>query len=182
MADPIIVYAALAALTGILWLGAFDKLRDFAAFEGAIAGYRLLPSALQKPFAAVFVGAEVAAGALLLVPEWRAAGAVLTLAVLAVATLGVVVNLLRGNTDIDCGCGGLANTSGGLSWWVVARNGLPVLLAMIVLASAGQVARELVWLDGVTFFGAALALLGLYLVFSQLIESHLRIQKTRSQS
>src|SRR5690606_28375592 len=145
-----------------LWLGAFDKLRDFAAFEGVVAGYRLLPSVLHRPFAAAFVGAEVAAGALLLAPDWRAAGAVLTLAVLLVATLGVAINLLRGNTDIDCGCGGLANASGGLSWWLVARNGLPLLLAAMVLASAGQASRDLVWLDGVTFFGAALAVLGLY--------------------
>ncbi len=182
MADPIIVYAALAALTGILWLGALDKLRNFAAFEGAVAGYRLLPAILHRPFAAAFIGAELATGAMLLTPDWRMAGAMLTLAILAVATLGVAINLLRGNTDIDCGCGGLVHASSGLSWWVVARNGLPALLAVMVLASAGRASRELVWFDGVTFFGAALALLGLYLVSNQLIESHLRIQKTRSQS
>ncbi|HUH40057.1 MAG TPA: MauE/DoxX family redox-associated membrane protein [Castellaniella sp.] len=182
MADPIIVYTALAVLAGILWLGALDKLRHFAAFEGAVAGYRLLPEAAQKPFAMVFVGAEVLVGILLLMPEGRVAGALGAMGILSVASLGVAINLLRGRTNIDCGCGGLGHTSTGLSWWVVGRNAMLVVLALVALTRTGQGARELVWVDGVTFFGAALAMLGLYLVLNQLIESHLRMQKNGSQS
>ncbi|CAM5786039.1 MauE/DoxX family redox-associated membrane protein [Castellaniella caeni] len=179
MGDPIIVYSALAVLVVVLWLGAFDKLRHFAEFEAAVSGYRLLPTALQRPFAVLFVLAELASGALLLLPAARASGALAALGVVLLASAGVVVNLLRGNTDVSCGCGGLAQASTGLSWWLVLRNGL--LAALAVIVGAGMGARPLGWLDGLTFFGLTLSVLALYLVFNQLLASHLQMQK-RSQS
>ncbi len=182
MGDPVIAYAALAVLTAIFWLGALHKLRDWTGFEAAVAGYRLLPAVLHRPFAFVFIAAELLAGGLLLWPAARAAGVAVALAVLAAASLGVTVNLLRGRTDIDCGCGGLSQAPTSLSWWVVARNGLLALLALLAWPEGGgAAARDLVWLDGVTFFGMSLALLGLYLAFNQLLASHLEMRK-RSQS
>lgn len=181
MADPIIVYAALAVLAAILWLGLLDKLRHFAEFEGAVAGYRLLATWLHRPFALMFVSGELTAGMLLLWPQTRAAGALGALSILLVASAGMAINLLRGHTHVDCGCGGLAHATTGLTWWLVVRNGLLAGLALIVLGHARLASRDLGWLDGVTFFGLTLALLGLYLVFNQLIASHLRMQK-RSQS
>ncbi|MFT0533716.1 MauE/DoxX family redox-associated membrane protein [Castellaniella hirudinis] len=179
MDDPIIVYAALAVLVVILWLGALDKLRHFAQFEAAVAAYRLLPRALNTPFALFFVAGELASGALLLVPSGRSAGALAAGALVLLASAGVAVNLLRGHTRISCGCGGLAQAATGLTWWLLLRNGLLAGLAGLVLS--GMAARDLVWLDGLTFFGLTLSLLGLYLVFNQLIASHLRMQE-RSQS
>jgi hypothetical protein len=183
MGDPVIAYAALAVLTAIFWLGALHKLRDWSGFEAAVAGYRLLPTVLHRPFALVFVVAELLAGGLLLWPAARAAGVAVALAVLAAATLGVAVNLLRGRAGIDCGCGGLSRAPSSLSWWMVSRNGLLAALALLAWPSraGGPSARDLAWLDGVTFFGLSLALLGLYLAFNQLLASHLEMRK-RSQS
>ncbi|CAM5201428.1 Methylamine utilization protein MauE OS=Castellaniella defragrans (strain DSM / CCUG 39792 /65Phen) OX=1437824 GN=BN940_17501 PE=4 SV=1 [Castellaniella denitrificans] len=182
MGDPVIAYAALAVLTAIFWLGALHKLRDWSGFEAAVAGYRLLPTVLHRPFALVFVVAELLAGGLLLWPAARAAGVAVALAVLVAATLGVTMNLLRGRIDIDCGCGGLSRAPASLSWWVVSRNGLLAALALTAWPRAGgQAARDLAWLDGITFFGLSLALLGLYLAFNQLLASHLEMRK-RSQS
>jgi len=183
MGDPVIAYAALAALAAIFWLGALYKLRDFAGFESAVAGYRLLPAVLHRPFSLAFVAAELLAGGFLLWPAARAPGALLALAVLAAATLGVVVNLLRGRTDIDCGCGGLSRAPASLSWWMVSRNGLLAALALLAWPpqAGGPSARDLAWLDGITFLGLSLALLGLYLAFNQLLASHLEMRK-RSQS
>ena len=56
-------------------------------------------------------------------------------------------------------------------------------LAALAVASgdwAINSARELVWVDGLTFFGATLALLGLYYAANQLIESHLKFQKMQN--
>ena len=180
--DPIIIYACLAVLAVILWLGVIDKLWHFTAFELSVAGYQLLPAVMHRPFAIAFVASELAAGLLLLAPPGRVAGALLALAVLVVATCGVVVNLVRGNTDIDCGCGGLSRFAEGLTWWIVGRNALLAGLAVLVLMFAGAASRDLVWLDGITFFGTALAMLGLYFVLNQLIASHMHMQKVRSQS
>lgn len=179
MDDPIVVYSALAVLVVVIWLGAFDKLRHFAEFESAVAGYQLLPTALHRPFAMLFVVAELGSGALLLMPAARSLGALLALGVVLLASAGVVVNLLRGHTNVSCGCGGLAHASTGLSWWLVLRNGL--LAALAVVVSAGMGTRDLGWLDGLTFFGLTLSVLALYLVFNQLLASHLQMQK-RSQS
>lgn len=174
--DPVLVYASVACLVVLMGLGALDKLRHFSLFEAAVGGYRLLPEALQRPFSLLFVAGEALAAPLLLWPATRQAGAVLVLLVLVVATAGIVLNLLRGRRDVDCGCSGLGESSAGLSWWLVGRN---VVLAGLALISGGwavQSARELVWVDGLTFFGTTLALLGLYHAANQLIESHLKFQ------
>src|SRR5690606_12572110 len=182
MGDPVIVYAALVVLTTVLWLGALHKLRDFVGFESAVAGYRLLRAFLDRVFAVAFIVAELLAGGLLLWPAARAAGVLVALAVLATASLGVVVNLLRGRSDIDCGCGGLSRSPGSLSWWMMLRNALLAALALLAWPRTdGVVVRDLVWLDGITFFGLSLALLGLYLAFNQLLASHVEMRK-RSQS
>lgn len=186
MSSVVVLYAAQAALAAILLLGAFDKLRDFRAFESAVAGYRLLPSTIHRAFAVTFVAAEGLGGVLLLSWSGSVAGAALGLATLAVAVMGLSVNLVRGRTDIDCGCGGVSTSGSGLSWWLVVRNAVLCLDAVAILAvHLGAIpGYHLSWLgvDGITFVGATLAMLGLYYIFNQLIEVHMRIQKLRSQS
>jgi len=175
--DPVIMYASVASMAVLLCIGGLDKLRHFELFEAAVAGYRLLPEALLRPFAGVFVAAELVAAPLLVVPASRGYGSVLALAVLAVATLGIVINLLRGRRDVDCGCSGLGRPSAGLSWWLVGRN---AMLALLALTAGGawwtETARELAWVDSLTFFGATLSLLGLYFAANQLIDSHVKFQ------
>src|SRR5699024_9282443 len=127
--DSVIIYASMAVLAVILWLGVIDKLWHFTAFELSVAGYQLLPAILHRPFAIAFIAGELAAGLLLLIPGGRMAGAALALVVLVTATFGVTINLLRGNIDIDCGCGGLSRFAEGLTWWIVARNTLLAGLA-----------------------------------------------------
>ncbi|EJC62099.1 methylamine utilization protein MauE [Alcaligenes ammonioxydans] len=178
--DPVLTYASLACLAVLMGLGALDKLRHFSLFEAAVGAYRLLPEALVRPFSVLFVAAEALSTPLLLWPASRSLGAVLALCVLLVATSGIVLNLLRGRRDVDCGCSGLGESSGGLSWWLVARNAVLAALALVSGDWASDGARELVWVDGLTFFGTTLALLGLYYAANQLIESHLKFQKMQN--
>lgn len=178
--DPLLVYMSCAALAIILLMGGLDKLRNFSLFEGAVLAYRILPSASSKLFAAAFVAAELCSGLLLLVPQTRLMGAVVALLVMLVATAGVVFNLMRGHTDVACGCGSLKDQSAGLSWWLVARNFiLMALLIGILLPTNMAFDRHFGWVDGITFFGATLALLGLYYAANQLIESHVKLQKLK---
>jgi hypothetical protein len=182
MIAPVVVYAAVAALAAVIWLGVLDKLRRFADFRAAVEAYRLLPGGLTGVFAALFVCIEVAAGALLLFAAGRIAGAVLAILAVGVASAAVAVNLLRGYTDIDCGCGGLSRFSPGLSWWMVVRNIGLLLLAFVVVLGADRPAASMMWLDRITLAGLAIALVGFYYLANQLIDLHLRARKLRSQT
>ncbi len=102
--------------------------------------------------------------------------------IVGVASAGLAVNLLRGYTDIDCGCGGLSHFSPGLSWWMLARNAVLLLLALVVVAGTNPLAARIAGLDRVTFVGLAIMLIGLYYLSNQLIDLHLRVQKLRSQT
>lgn len=176
--QTMIGYSAIGALTVILWVGAYEKLRNLWIFEAAVSGYDLLPHWLWRPFAAAYPLLEVAAGALLLVPQTRMAGVVATLLVLAMATGAVAINLLRGKSEIDCGCGGLSNSYSGLSWWLVIRNACLIVLALAIVPVAHGGAGQPVsinWLDSLNLVGFSIALIGLYAIFNQLMSSYQRM-------
>ncbi|HEY5645870.1 MAG TPA: MauE/DoxX family redox-associated membrane protein [Pseudomonadales bacterium] len=112
LAAGLLVFAA-----GLFASAALHKIRTFTEFTGFVAGYRLLPQALVRPASGVIVAAEIAAiaGALLLIP----ALALLPMLLLVLYAGAMVINLLRGRDDIDCGCGG---TPMPISTTAVARN------------------------------------------------------------
>jgi hypothetical protein len=181
MNDPVLFYGASAALACVLLLGALEKMKDVAAFSAAVSAYDILPSSFSGVFARGYVLAELAAGVLLLIPGQQAAGALLALGVLAVATLALAYNLARGHRDIDCGCGGPASRAPGgaqtgLSWWLVLRNGVLALWAMPALASLAGQARSLQWADAAAVFGLAMTAVGLYFTANHLLASHLKLR------
>jgi len=179
--DPVVPTILVALLVMILGLGAWDKWCHVAQFEGAVAGYKLLPTVLVKPFALAFAAAETLSALLLLIPGQRSTGAILAALILGLATLGILINLARGRRDVDCGCGGLGHGSGGLSGWLVLRN--VVLLAAVALVwlaaqTPQDAARPMVWLDGITFLGATLSLLGLYYTANVLMDNRITKETT----
>ncbi|WP_275944815.1 MauE/DoxX family redox-associated membrane protein, partial [Achromobacter denitrificans] len=94
MNDPVLLYAASAALACVLLLGALEKLRDMAGFAAAVSAYRLLPEGWSRAFAWTYALAETAAGVLLLAPSSQPEGAALALLLLAAATAALAFNLL----------------------------------------------------------------------------------------
>ncbi len=175
--DPVLARVCGAALAVVLLSGAWQKLRDLAVFEASVDIYRLLPDALVPLFARAFPLLEALAGAALLFDSTRSAGLVLSLAVLGVATAGVIANLLRGHTEIDCGCGG-AEGHTTLSWALPARN--TVLLIAAVLGGQDGGSRDLMWIDYLSVAGGTLALLGLYAAANQLMANHPRLIQLRN--
>lgn len=153
--DPVIVQAVAAAVAIVLLAGAWQKLADLHAFRFAIERYALVPQSVARALALLLPPVEALAGAMLLLPYTRGAGAALAAALIAFVTAAVVVNLLRGHVDIDCGCNGAGHRQR-LSWALVARNA--ALLAACALAAAPEAPRELVWLDACTAVFATLAL------------------------
>ena len=159
MIDPAVTWIAALAASLIFAASAAMKLRNLELFESAVINYRIVPEALARPLAWLIPLGELAGALALLWPAWRAAGAVLILALLAVFTAGIAINLMRGRFDVDCGCFGPALRQT-LSWWLVARNGaLAAMVALILLPPTG---RAFTWLDGFTIAMAVLAVLTLY--------------------
>jgi len=174
--DPTLPHIAAGLLAIVFLGGAWQKLRDLAGLAGAIEQYRLLPAALVASAARMLVVTELAAGLLLLPVPTRAAGAALAALLLGTVTLAVLLNLLRGRADIDCGCGGPEGRQH-LSWGLVLRN---ALLGAAALAAAGaETRREPVWLDGLTVIAGTLALYGLYAAANQLMANRPRLLKLK---
>ncbi len=164
--DVVIARACGTAVALILLIGAIDKLRDRELFEAIVENYRVLPAgAASRWFALLLPATEIAAAGLLLWPPLRAAGALGAVGLLALFSFAIAANLVRGRRDVDCGCGGASGRQT-LSWWLVARNAVLALLAVI---GAGEgAARATAWLDAFTAVAGTLALLALYVFFNQI--------------
>ena len=178
--DPVATSALSAVLSVIFLTGAWQKLRDLALFQANIDNYRLLPDGLAWPAAILLPLWELAAGALLLFDPTRMVGAVLAIGLLAIVTTAVAINLLRGRTEIDCGCGSLGGHVGDqtLSWGLAARNALLAFAAVLTLRE--DAARALVWIDYLSVAGGTLGLLGLYVTVNQLMANTPRLRALRN--
>lgn len=180
MFDPVVQHVAAAALAIVFLVGAIQKVRDWLGFEMALENYELLPLPLVKPLALVMPAWEAAAALLLIAgTAWRTSGALAALALLGVVTGAIVINLLRGRTDVGCGCGGVEDEQT-LSWGLVARNAVLGVLALVALAGTGT--RELTWLDGISVAAGAICLYGLYVLANQLMANAPRLEHLRAAS
>lgn len=179
--DPVVGRAVGAALSVIFLTGAWQKLRDLPLFQANVENYRLLPEGLTWAVAVLLASWELAMGVLLLFGPTRTVAAVLTVGLLSVVTAAVVLNLMRGRTGIDCGCGSLGGHVGDqtLSWGLVIRNGVLVVAAL--LTSRDDAARVPVWIDYLSVAGGTLGLLGLYVTANQLMANQPRLQALRNQ-
>lgn len=123
--------ASAAGLAGAVGVGlvflqaALAKLRHRELLAGVIANYRLLSPALTGPAALLLPPAELAVSlGLLLGGAWRPAQFVATLgaiALLLVFAAAMGINIARGRSHIDCGCG-RSQLRQPLSWLLVWRN------------------------------------------------------------
>lgn len=137
----VLAVAAGWALAGILLAAAAHKARHYLAFRSILDAYRLLPEYLLSVAAPLIIASEVVAGLALLAPAGllpRVVAALIAAGLLCLYTGAIAVNLVRGHTAIDCGCGGEPTP---LSGWLLIRNGLLLGLALAVAATpAGQAA------------------------------------------
>jgi hypothetical protein len=152
------------AMAVIFAESAVHALRDVGGFAGAVAGYRVLPEWAEMPAAWGVPVLSLAAAVLLVAPGCAVFGCGLGLALLAVFTAAIWINLRRGRVHIDCGCGG---TGQRISHLLVVRNGLLVagLAAACWAPGSGIGGGAAVVVAG----GGAAALAALYFVAGQLM-------------
>jgi hypothetical protein len=180
--DPVLATAAQAGTAIVVLLGALAKWRRPAAFRRALGDYQLLPGALVEPAAFAIAAAETAGAAALLFPATRVLGAALLAMLLLVFAAGLALNIVRGHTDIDCGCSGFAaarhDAPRGIGWWHVARALL--LAALAATAFAEPAARAIVWLDYLTLLFAVLLAVCALLTFDVLLANTPRLTQLRN--
>ncbi len=176
-ADPAAVGAIVGALALILFAATWHKLSEPEVFAGALQAYELVPRWAVVPVARLLPLTEIAIGIGMLVPLARQFALLALALLLMVYTAAIGINILRGRRQIDCGCGGEAQT---LSWGLVVRNA--VLAVAAVLVSGPTSDRDLEWLDAVTLLGGVLAFYGLYLLFDELLRQFSRVAGLRART
>lgn len=160
LGDPAVHLFAALGLGLVFGASAASKMTGWAEFVGAVQNYRLLPGAAVRPFAYTLPLVEAATAAGLLIAWTRPYAAAAAIALLALFSLAIGLNIARGRRHIDCGCFRAAFRQP-LSWSLVGRNAGFAALALLAMSPRG-LARPLGWLDLVTVGGAATAVLVLH--------------------
>ncbi len=145
MSGALVAIVATWTLAGIFLLAAAHKTRHYLAFRGILAEYRLLPDSLVPVAAPLVIGIEAIAGLAVLTPAAIIPTRVAVLpvgALLCLYTYAIAINLVRGRTNIDCGCGG---ESIPLSNWLLVRNGLMLGLAAVVAGTPAKPASPAIY-------------------------------------
>jgi Methylamine utilisation protein MauE len=136
--------AATAAVTFVSLLfthAAFNKLMDWSAFTGYLADYRIIPDRASPYVSRLLIVGELLVP-LTLVSGHRRFGALLGIALLALYATSIAINLQRGRSHIECGCGGAGQP---IAWSLVLRNALLSAIAGLALltSSSPRVPNEL---------------------------------------
>lgn len=161
-----------------------NKLNDMRRFRAVLENYRIIPTQIVGVFALLLPCVEILIG-LGWIFAWRIdLVSVFTAALLAVYAFAIALNLFRGRTYIDCGCGfsstktlGVNSEIQQLSIWLVYRNILFIVLAL--LASSETKLRAFVMLDYFSIIAATIVLVFAYGAFNQLLVNHNAIDSWR---
>jgi len=128
-------WIARVVLGGAFIYAGARKVTDVTAFSDAIAGFRVLPSALVMPVALTFPVLEILLGVMVLLPASRLprAGS-LGLALLNLLFIAVLASAWIRGLDVNCGCFGF-------DWAPSSEWKLPLAIArdLVLLALAGQI-------------------------------------------
>ena len=162
----VLYMTAMGTLALVFAISVSHKLRDFARFRASLGAYGLVPASMLPLLAPVVIILELAAIVAIFLPVGP--GVTLAFSLLVIYTLALAVNLMRGNTSIDCGCGDAPTP---ISGWLLLRNGALLLLALPHAPASGP-PDLLHWL----LVAGLIASLGLfYLIIEQLLANHARL-------
>ena len=119
-------------LAAVFLLASVPKIITPHEFALAVFRYQLLPDTAINLTAIFLPWIELVAALAILVPRTSAAAAAILLALLAVFTAAISIDLVRG-IDISCGCFTLDADAGPIGWWEVVRDLVFLVVAGFVL-------------------------------------------------
>lgn len=158
--DPVLQWTFALTLALVFCSAAVSKSLAWAEFEGVVQNFRVLPNPLVRIVAWGLPPLESVIGLMVLFPATREFAASIMLLLLLAFGSAIAINIVRGRTNIDCGCFRSALKQN-LSWWLVLRNA--VLAIFAVLCTSFVSTREMSWADNFVVVMAALALFIVYM-------------------
>lgn len=170
--DPVLHWAVRGGLAAMFASAAVHKLRDVASFAATIRSYRVLPAAASATAAVVLPIAEFAT-AIALVVRFSPYAVANALALLALYSAAIALNLARGRRDIDCGCLGPGHRQP-LSEWLLVRNATAAIAATVLLAPVET--RPWSWLDAVAGSLCVACFAMLWVAANRLLETWPRVR------
>lgn len=131
ISNPALLLAIRVFLALMFATAALSKLGHAEEFYGVVRNFRILPDGLSRVTALVLPVVELAVAVGLLIGATAVPAAIAAAALLAVFGVAIAINVVRGRTQIDCGCfrNGLKQQIG---WALVARNALMTASALVV--------------------------------------------------
>lgn len=157
----------------VMLRAALHKAMDFSEFTGFVADYRLLPAAAVTGVSALIVAIEIAVVVAQAVPATRAAGLSAAMALLVIYAGAIGINIARGHTRIECGCGGAPQMLGAS---LILRNALLIAVGGYALAVAPTVSGAV---EAVTVLAAAVFSLIGYALFEQINANRMTLTTAR---
>jgi len=183
MLDPLIVRLLSVGFSLLFLLAAAHKLTSFEKFSATLADYQMLPPPLLGIMARVIPLLEIGLGISWLLSVTSAYVPVATAVLLYVYLVAISINLMRGRSHIDCGCGfsrsAVSRGAHQLSFGLVIRNLALVAVALVALMPVTD--RALGMLDFVVLFMAVMAGIFLYAAANQLRSNNGIIGAWRNQ-
>jgi hypothetical protein len=167
--DPGFALTIRWSLALVFLLAVVHKLKAPAAFRATMKNYRLLPDGLLTLLLYTIITAELLVVVALLANSRLGSGVAAGL--FAVYTLAISINLIRGRTDIDCGCSGPAVRET-LSAWLVIRNSGFLAAALLTIPPSSP--RTLMLLDWFTSVAAVVTFMLLYFAATYLSTTRAR--------
>lgn len=119
----------------ILITGALTKLLNFRWFVGVLKKYDLTPPAVVNLVGLGIAFLELAAGIMLVLRRWLPWSAYGAWGLFLIFTGAVIVSIVRGKFDIECGCNNPRKKTR-VGWGLVFRNVGLMGLALLSSASA----------------------------------------------
>lgn len=172
--DPVFDITIRSAVAFILLGAAWHKLRAPYDFWGVVAGYQILPTVLERPLTRALPFVELLIALMLFMPVFKNYTALAAICLFSLYAGAIFYNLMRGRTEIDCGCGGFSSEQR-IHMGLVGRN--IVIIALIAATLGGHTPRDMIWFDGVTILGGTVMLLLLFIAADTLMRNHAAFQK-----
>ena len=163
MTESLFTVVSAWLLAAIFAVAVRHKIFAWVRFCASLQAYELVPTSLTKVVAGLLIVAELVAIAGL-VPVY-AFGFALAAVLLTVYLLAILINMLRGRSFIDCGCG---DEPTGLSSWLVTRNFILVAVSVTGFFTVANISL------GLVVVGLCLAVVAylLYAALDQMITNH----------
>lgn len=129
-------------LSIVFFISSLNKMREFQQFTATVTAYRLLPETWSKTSALAITGTEFSVSMLLFMGWQSQIAAFVSIFMLFIFSIAMGINLIRGHTDLECGCSGAKNAQK-ISLGLVGRNiAFSMVAASILVWGGGLIALD----------------------------------------